>query len=284
MSRTNIHQRGKCPFDAGDICSFRTSPATEFSPRNTGRYAALKILGVANEGIGYVVFDGVFPAHPDLEQVFRLPWLRITRFSSRGNPACGIAYAKWTNDLEDFRVLGNVPLTKEDLELSSAIRSYGPLSGASAHAEGEWRWRNDRRAFEHEMQLHRQARDARIAAEHERYERRLKTLTWEKLLEEEPFPRWNEHPPFPPSDFTIAARDEVRSVILKLQRLGPKPNKAEVRTVLRACVEWFNAKDRECGGVIETEEREDISALLKELAFVARQRSLVDEIAGWRTW
>jgi hypothetical protein len=54
--------------------------------------------------------------------------------------------------------------------------------------------------------------------------------------------------------------------------------------VLRACVEWFNAKDREYGGVIETEEREDISALLEEIAFVARQRSLADEIESWRTW
>jgi hypothetical protein len=79
---------------------------------------------------------------------------------------------KWKNDLEDFRVLGNVPLSKDELELMSKIRSYGPLSGASVHAEGEWRWRNDRATYEHEMQLFREARDARIAAEHKRYEER----------------------------------------------------------------------------------------------------------------
>jgi hypothetical protein len=228
--------------------------------------------------------DGVFSAHPHLEQVAGLPWLKKARFSYRGEPACGIADLNWKNDLDDFRILGNCQLKKEDLELMSVCRAHGPLSAASTHAEGEWRWRNDRPAFTHEMQLHRQARDARIAAEHKRYEERLKTLTWEKLLEEQPFSRWNEHPPFPPPDFTNAARDHVRSVILKLQGLGPKPRKAEVRTLLKACVEWFNAKDREYGGVIETEEREDITAILEELAFVARQRSLVDEIEGWRNW
>ena len=54
--------------------------------------------------------------------------------------------------------------------------------------------------------------------------------------------------------------------------------------MLRACVEWFNEKDREFGGVIETEEREDICQVLRELAVVARQRSLAEEIDGSRSW
>jgi hypothetical protein len=57
------------PYQAGDICSFRTFPATQFSSKNTRRYAALKVLGVKDQGVGYVVLDGVFPDHPDLEQV-----------------------------------------------------------------------------------------------------------------------------------------------------------------------------------------------------------------------
>ena len=40
----------------------------------------------------------------------------------------------------------------------------------------------------------------------------------------------------------------------------------------RACVDWFNVTDSEFGNVIETEERDDICAVLEELAFVARQR------------
>jgi hypothetical protein len=65
-------------------------------------------------------------------------------------------------------------------------------------------------------------------------------------------------------------------VILELQALGPKPKKAQVRATLKSGVEWFNAKDAEFHGVIETEEREDICLLLEELAFVARIMSAGD--------
>jgi hypothetical protein len=118
----------------------------------------------------------------------------------------------------------------------------------------------------------------------ERYEKRLKTLTWAMLLEEKPFPRWNEHPPFPPPEFTAAARDRIRSTILALQALGPRPKKGQVRETLKGCVEWFNAKDVEFGGVIESEEREYISEALEELAVVARHLSLAREIDEWREW
>jgi hypothetical protein len=57
-----------------------------------------------------------------------------------------------------------------------------------------------------------------------------------------------------------------------------------VRAILRKCVEWFNEADKIAGGVIETEEREDICAILEEMAFVARQKSLVEEVDSWRDW
>jgi len=66
--------------------------------------------------------------------------------------------------------------------------------------------------------------------------------------------------------------------------LGLKPRRPQVRAILKSCVEWFNAKDLEFGNVIETEEREDICAVLEELAFVARQGALVSEIDDWRDW
>jgi hypothetical protein len=69
-----------------------------------------------------------------------------------------------------------------------------------------------------------------------------------------------------------------------LQALGPKPRKADVRSALKSCVEWFNNADERAGGVIETEEREDICAVLEEMAHVARQRGLVEEIGSWRDW
>lgn len=104
------------------------------------------------------------------------------------------------------------------------------------------------------------------------------------LLAEQSFARWDTHPPFPPPEFVAAARDRIRAAVLELRALGQKSKKPQVRAVLKACVEWFNAKDREFGEVIETEEREDICAVLEELAFVARQRSLVDEMEAWRNW
>ena len=154
----------------------------------------------------------------------------------------------------------------------------------NADVEGEWRWKNDRAAYEQETARERQSFYARLAAERERHATRLKTLTWEKLLAEETFSRWGAHPPFPPLEFAAAARERIRSTILALQMLGPRPKKAHVRAVLRACVEWFNDKNGEFGDVIETEEREDICKVLEELAVVTCHPSLAEEIGNWRTW
>jgi hypothetical protein len=271
-------------YQAGDICSFRTSPATEFSARETGRYATLKVLGLKDGCVCFVVLDGVFDHHPTMTEVSGLPWLRNVRFSFRGEPACSCVASDWNNDLEDLRYLGRVGLTQEDMGLLASCRVYGPWSNASNNAECEWRWRNERATLQDEVERWDQVRDAPLATQREREEKRLKTLTWEKLLEEQPFARWNEHPPFPPPDFVAAARDRIRTTILILQALGPKPKKAPVRAVLKACVEWFNAKDAEFGGMIETEEREDICAALEELATVARHRSLTREVDEWRQW
>jgi hypothetical protein len=49
-------------------------------------------------------------------------------------------------------------------------------------------------------------------------------------------------------------------------------------------VEWFNEADRRAGRVIDTKEREDICQVLAELAFVAHQKRLFDEIDWWREW
>jgi hypothetical protein len=273
-------------FRPGDIYSFRTSPATEFSPKQTNRYAALKILGFKDEmsSVVHVVLDGMFDRHPDFAEVSNLPWLVRGRSPYMSGPACRSTAVDWEIRLEDFRYVGSVNLSNKDIELLSTCRVFGTWEGASSDAEGAWRLRNDRAAYEQELETYRQARDARAAAERERYEGRLKTLTWEVFLAEQPFSRWDAHPPFPPPEFVAAARDRVRSAALELQALGSKPKKPQVRAVLKACIEWFNAKDIEFGGVIETEEREDICAVLEELAFVARQRPLVDEIEGWRNW
>jgi hypothetical protein len=73
--------------EIGGIYSFRTSPYNEFSPKVTGRYAALKILGVKDEYICFVVLDGVFDRHPSLAATCSLPWLNKVSFSWSGRPA-----------------------------------------------------------------------------------------------------------------------------------------------------------------------------------------------------
>lgn len=117
-----------------------------------------------------------------------------------------------------------------------------------------------------------------------RYRQRLKGLTWEQLLSETPFKNWENSPPYPDAEFTARARAKIHETCEALRNLGPKPKKVAVRAVLKACVEWFNQADDQAGGPIETEEREDICEVLEEMAFVARQKTLVNEIDDWRTW
>jgi hypothetical protein len=271
-------------YHAGDVYSFRTSPATEFSPKETGRHVALKVLGPKGDCVCYAVLDGVFDHHPDLAEVSELPVLRNTRLRWKGDPACCSVRPDWENTLKDFRYVGSLELSRGDADLLDGCRSIGSWSSASSDAEGEWRWRNDRLAYQEEVERAQRALDAQWVAQREQYEKRLKTLTLEKLLEEPSFSRWNAHPPFPPPDFVAAAKAQVRSTILELQALGPTPKETQVRAVLNACVEWFNAKDAEFGRVIETEEREDICKVLEGLAAAAGQRSLIDEIHDWRNW
>jgi len=71
---------------------------------------------------------------------------------------------------------------------------------------------------------------------------------------------------------------------LDLRALGEKPRKAAVRAVLKGCVEWLNEQDQAFGGVIETQEREDICDILLELTVVARHQNLAEEIEEWRDW
>jgi cell division protein FtsB len=266
------------------IYSFRTSPYSEFSPNVTGRYAALKVLGMEDECICFVVLDGVFDRHPTLAATSCLPWLNKISFSWSGQPASRCVRLELEIDLEEFHHVGTVALAHEEMELLAACGIYGAWVGAGIDAEREWRWRNDRAAIEEEWARKQQAENARLAAARERYETRLKTLTWEKLLEEQPFARWDVSPPFPPPEFVAAARARIRSLILDLQALGPKPKKAQVRALLKICVERFNTMDEEHGNVIETIEREDICSVLEELAFVARHPTLSDEIGNWRDW
>lgn len=277
---------------AGHIYAFRTSPFSAFSPPETGRWAAMKLIGVMEDLIVIAVLDGIWTRPPTLKEAARARTLRERRFAYTGKPAVfGMDPAAWRPGvLEDLTLLGTAPLQGEERRHvrrylnREAGCSYASLIAASRNAEGEWRWAHDREAIIEDEQRAGAARAAAEAAREARYRTRLKSLTWDQLLTETPFQGWTPSPPYPPEDFTIAARERIHEACRELQALGVRPRKAEVRRSLKRCVEWFNDADAQAGGVIETGEREDICAVLEEVAFVAGQKGLVDEIDLWRDW
>lgn len=271
---------------AGELYGFRTTPYTTVGPPETGRYAALKVLGVRDKLFIVAVLDGVWPALPSLAQARRAAVLKEHRFAYQGGPAVfGVHVDGWKpSDMQDFHLLGADSLTGAERKLAADLSRYAILSHAGLNAEGEWRWKHDRAALEAEVQAEDAAEKTRQAAREDRYRTRLSVLTWDQLLAETPFENWTPSPPYPPEAFTLAARQTIHDACRALSALGPKPRKTEVRAVLRACVEWFNTADESAGGVIETEEREDICAVLEEMAHVARQKGLVEEIEVWRDW
>ena len=291
-SFTEVHPLGDvCP-SVGNIYAFQTTPLSEFAAPETNRYAAFKIIGVNDTHFAIAVLDGVWDHPPRQTEVSKARVLRQHRFAHTGRTAAfGVQIAWWTpGDLKGVVLIGRVQLTAEESGLGGDIisfaagTSHATLNAANHSAEGEWRWANDREALIAEQEKIR-ARDATIrAAEEHRYRTRLIKLTWDQLLSETPFERWSPSPPFPPANFTQSARQKIHETCRDLSALGPKPKKAQVRAILKGCVEWFNRADDEAGGVIETEEREDICAVLEELAFIARQKALFEEIDAWREW
>jgi len=278
---------------AGNVYSFRTSPLSEFAPPETGRYAAFKVLGVNERYIAIAVLEGIWSTPPSLRAANEAVALHEHRFAYTGRMAAfGVSTDRWTpSDLDSVSLLGSGKLSPEEKAIGTKIVgffgigfSYSTLRSANHAAEGEWRWEHDREALIVESEKSKAKTAAERAAKEERYQTRLKNLTWEKLLAETPFERWVSSPPFPPAEFTEAARETIRNACRELRELGPKPPKAKVRSILRRCVEWFNEADKAVGEVIETEEREDICAVLEEMAFVAKQKGLVDEIDSWREW
>lgn len=277
----------------GQIYSFKTRPYSEFGAADTDRIAALKILGVDDKHVIVAVLEGIWPDAPTVEEVLPASIMNEHRFAHTGTPAVFGVNREWwqpERDLDKFSFVGTLPVSRKEQSFVDAIAGYAPgsrfstLHAANHAAEGEWRWANDREAFVIEVEKKNAKNEAERAAKEERYRTRLSKLTWEQLQSEKPFERWTPSPPYPPEEFTNAARATIRSACDALEELGPKPRRADVRAILKKTVVWFNEADEKAGGVIETEEREDICAVLEEMAHVARQKVLVDEIDEWREW
>lgn len=279
--------------EAGQVYSFQTRPYTEFSPPATGRFAAIKILGINENYVAVAVLDGIWSNPPTSTEVRTTSIINEHRFAHTGGPGVFGVIREWwkpVSDLDAFKFVGTQPLSRAERSFFDAIVGHAPgsrtstLFAANHAAEGEWRWSNDREDFVVEVERRNAKNEAERVAKDERYRTRLSKLTWKQLQSETPFERWSRSPPFPPEEFTNAARAVIRSACDTLEKLGPRPRRADARAILRKTVIWFNEADAKAGGVIETEEREDIRAVLEEMAHVARQKVLVDEIDEWREW
>ncbi|MDC7810905.1 hypothetical protein [Sphingomonas koreensis] len=277
----------------GQVYSFRTRPYSEFAPPKTDRVAAIKILGVNDRLVVIAVLDGIWSGAPTGKEVLAASIIHEHRFAHTGRPAVfGVNRDWWKpeSDLDEFRFVGTQSVSRAEQSFVNAIAGFAPgsrissLFAANHAAEGEWRWSNDQDAFIIEIQQRDAKNEAERAAKEERNRTRLNKLTWEQLQSETPFEKWSPSPPFPPEEFTDAARATIRDACAALKELGPKPRRADVRAILKKTVIWFNEADEKANGVIETEEREDICAVLEEMAHLARQKVLVDEIDEWREW
>lgn len=279
--------------EPGQIYSFQTRPFTEFSPPTTGRFAAIKVLGINDNYVVVAVLDGIWPNPPTFTEVRTTSIINEHRFTHTGQPAVFGMIREWwkpESDLDEFNFVGAHRVSRAERSFFDANvgRALGTriaaLFAVNYAAEGEWRWSNDQAGFVTEVEKKRAKNEAERTAKDERYRDRLSKLTWEQLQSETPFERWSPSPPFPPEEFTNAARAVIRSACNALEELGPKPRRADARAILKNTVIWFNEADEKAGGVIETEEREDICAMLEEMAHAARQKALVAEIDEWREW
>jgi len=276
----------------GSVYAFRTAPLFAFAPGSTGRYGAVKVLGVNKEHVVVAALDAVWWHQPSLSEVARCKIMQEQRFYSSGKRAVwGVDTDQWnTANLDEMTLLGTIPTDGEEAELRDKIFHYltgsrfTTLNYANIAVEAEWRWKNDRETLIAEQTRSDEERIAKIAVEERRLKERLRGLTWDQLLSERTFAQWAATAPLPPEDFADKAREVIREACRTLQALGEKPRRADVRKVLRSCVEWFNDADEQAGHVIESQERDDICSVLEEMAYVAGQKRLAEEIHEWRTW
>lgn len=270
---------------AGDFFAFRTAPYFDPGQPPTGRHGVLKVLKADGKIIVFAVLDWDAEVEPSFEKARRAGVLTEARFKATigvSTAVYGLIPDIWRPaDLTQMRFLGAAAVSARETGLADAVRHYSNLVAASRAAEGEWRWRRDRAAFERELEAARLKDAADEAAREARYNQRLASLTWISFFAEPPLAGWSA---YPPANFTAAAREMILEAGRKLQALGEKPRKPAARAVLRACVDGFNAADEAAGGVIETQEREDICAALEDLAWLAGHPDLAQEADGWRRW
>jgi hypothetical protein len=270
---------------SGDYFSFRTSPAlTGTEP--TGHYAALKIIETNEDFFAYAVLDGIWNAPPTLRNAREAAILKLRAFRTAPDARIedDIFRCWWwgwkPKDIPEMRLLGNDPVTSEERAALAHSLSFTGLGGAAVSAEREWRWPHDRDRLLKDVKRSETEYAIAAAKEARRKRERRKTLTWDQLLAEDPFPNWK---PYPSETFAAEARTVVQDACHALKALGPKPPRSHVRVILRGCVEWFSPANERYGD-ISSEQRREIVNVLQEMAYLSGHRSLTDDFRLWRGW
>lgn len=289
--RSEVRPVGNVP--AGTVCAFQTLSLFDDAHRPTGRYGAYVVLGRSDQLVAVEALDGVWTSMPSLDDVRTCGVLRSSNPSTPGTSSvpeqvvgCRPEDVPAMPDLTEVGAIDLTPAQQERLAATLRLRPGTVLADTGAVSWAvEWAWRrsHDREALDEEARLYHERMEQELAAARHRYETRTKHLTWEQLLSETPFGRWQTSPAVPDA-FREEAVARVHQACRDAQALGAKPRRPAMRKILKGLVEWFNQANRHAGGVIETQEREEIIDVLQEIAVVSRQHALVEEFHRWRDW
>lgn len=316
-SKSNSIKNKNIPFREGEIYSFRTKPVYPREPGAGERHAVFKVIGEHEDCMCFALLDGNFDHAPAFEEAAHLPPMPDTRTGAaiQFDPETWAAMTDeiraglteimrremepkfyilrvlkdWlgpSRDLDALQRLGESALTAWDKQtlVTTIGSSYAGLEWLNTDADLEWLKKAQPEAYARGSVQAAAEYKEKIAAMRAKELRRRKELTWERLLAEPILPDWDSHPPFPPPDFTAAARSRLRALMDDARALGPKPKLGQVRDLLRACVLWFNEADEKAGNPIETEEREDLCEVLESVAIVMKKPSAFEAGDECRTW
>lgn len=277
--------------DLGSVLSFRTLPLYPVSPRTTGRYGAAVVIGRTPRVVVLVPLVEIWTEPPSRAAAAAAAAITRGR-GGRGGTAVVVTIVKGENArLPELTLLGRREVTEVEARLAHPSLTgeawqvvHGTAKGLSDTIEERWRWRHEPQQMRSEQQLEHERRHRASAEREHRLQTRLRTLTFEQLLREPLLQDWEPSPPFPAASFRDAIVEHIRGTERELAELGSKPRRPLVRAALAALAARIHATEAAVGEwFIETEEREDLSAVFEDLAYAAKQPALVEEIVDWLT-
>jgi len=277
----------------GDLIAFQIAPREGARSSNSGKWGVVKVLFCGADNTPVVsLLEGIFDVCPSPSQVSGAQVLQETRFGA--DEVSGMGLPMIFAVIKDFyyptpHIVGigqALEFQKIEDEAQSALAAGGyarrcaGLGEASLALDDEHRAKHDAIAWWADVEAARvRAKDA-----DKRQAARLKGLTLEKLQARVALADWDDRGEFLPQEFVLVLRKRVRALLADLDALGDKPRRPKARKLLREFVEDVNGLDEGAGGVIETDEREELWQLIEEICWAIKQKPLLDEVDEWRAW